>query len=113
MTLSVKHILENFVRLDSDVPKRLHFNAWRIIPKEITDPHTKSPKIVNVLQLDVDQDDGIRVHKVYSITSEKHAQQIAPYLQNNSYLNFDFSITMRGHGFLREYTVQIIPRIQP
>ncbi len=101
--------LGNFVQLSNDIPKRLHFTAWKIVEREITDPHTKSPKKAKVLQLDVSREDGIQVSKTYSVLSEKHAQQLAPYLENQSFLRFDFIITRRGRGFLTEYTVRIEP----
>jgi len=100
-------ILGNFVQLSEGIPKRLRFSDHTITAKAIMDPMTKTMKTVNALQFRVIEEDGIPVDKIYSITSEKHAQQFAPFLQDKTYIGRVFTIIVRGRGFLREYTTQV------
>ena len=100
-------ILGNYVQLSEDIPKRLRFSKHAIEAKTIPDPMTKALKVVRVLVFGVIEEDGIPVDKVYSVTSEKHAQQFAPYLIGQGYTGRLFTITMRGRGYLREYTTMV------
>jgi len=85
----------------------MRFASHTIADKTITDPMTKAQKVVKVLVFQVVEEDSRKVNKVYSITSEKHAQQFAPYLIGNGYLGRLFTITAQGRGFLREYTTKV------
>mgnify|MGYP001101788183 CR=1 FL=1 len=100
-------LLGNYVVLKEDTPKNLRFRDHQIVPKLIVDPMTHTPKQINALQFYVEEEDGRRVDKIYSITSEKHAQQFAPFLEGYKYRGKLFTITIRGKGFLREYTVAV------
>ncbi len=100
-------ILGNFVQLSEGIPKRLRFIGYTIEPRTITDPQTKQPKVVQALILQVNEEDGIPVAKIYSVTSEKHAQQFAPFLADGSIKTRAFTITMTGRGFLREYQTRV------
>lgn len=100
-------LLGNFVSLSDGIPKRLRFVSHQIVNRLITDPLTKEPKRVNVLEFRVNEEDGIAVDKIYSITSEKHAQQFAPFLEGQGYRGKIFTIIPRGRGYLREYSVAV------
>jgi len=100
-------VLGNYVVLKEDVPKNLRFSDHVIVPKLIVDPMTHAPKQLNALQFYVSEEDGRKTDKIYSITSEKHAQQFAPFLEGRKYIGRLFTITIRGKGYLREYTVAV------
>jgi len=100
-------LLGNYVTLSEGIPKRLRFESHQIVQRLITDPMTKSPKTVNVLEFKVLEEDGIAVSKIYSVTSEKHAQQFAPFLEGQGYRGKVFTIIPRGRGYLREYSVAV------
>jgi len=100
-------ILGNYVQLVEGIPKRMRFTDHRIVPKTISDPITRQPKSVNVLEFDVSEEDGAPTAKKYSVSSEKHAQQLAPFLDGKLYTAKVFTITVHGKGFLREFTVKV------
>ena len=103
-------VLQNYVILQPGIPARLHFFDHVIESRTITDPVTRGPATRNVLVLDVDSLDGKAVNAKYSVMAEKHANQLAPYLGDKSYKNYDFIITVNGEGFRRSWSVQVIPR---
>jgi len=98
-------ILGNYVLMVEGVPKRLRFSDHRIYPKQQKDSMSGRVKTVNTLQLDVVEEDGRPVAKVYEVQGEKHARQISALLDGKAYLGKICSITAHGKGFLREYTV--------
>jgi len=100
-------VLGNFVELKDGIPKRMRFTDHRIVPRQLTDPYLRAPKTVNVLEFDVSEEDGAPVSKKYSVTSEKHAQQLATFLDGKLYTAKVFTITVHGKGFLREFTVKV------
>ena len=99
-------VLENYVKLTEGVPTRLHFSDHAIVTKTITDPLTHRAKEVKALELVVDRENGAVVSKSYSILSEKHAIDFARYLDNKSYRQFDFVITVYGKGYSAVYSVE-------
>jgi hypothetical protein len=103
-------VLQNYVELESGVPARMHFENATIVRKTITDPVTLQPASRNTLVFDVDTLDGRPVVSKYSIMAEKLANQFEPYLKDQSYLDYDFIITVTGEGFRRQFQVQVIPR---
>ena len=103
-------VLQNIVILQNNIPTRLHFTEHRIAPRTITDPDSGRPGIRNTLEFDVDTLDARPVAAKFSTMAEKLASQFKPYLDDKSYKNFDFIITQRGEGYLRQWTVQVIPR---
>jgi len=102
-------VLGNFVRLEPGVPKRMHFMRHEFVDKVIRDPLTGVAKTVRVLQFYVDYEDGQKVAKVFSVTSEKLAASLSPYLADNRYTRLEFIITKRGEGFLTDYSVEVRP----
>jgi len=103
-------VLQNYVILEPGVPARLHFTDHRIMTKTITDPITGEGVIRRTLVFDVDELNGEKVAAQYSIMSEKHASQFEPYLEDKSYRDYDFVITVQGEGFQRSWSVQVLPR---
>ncbi len=103
-------VLQNHVILQNDVPARLHFTDHRIEKRTITDPTTGGPTIRNVLVMDVDRLNGASVFAIFTTMAEKLASKFAPYLADKSYVNYEIVITQRGEGYLRNWTVQFIPK---
>ena len=103
-------VLQNNVILQNNIPARMHFADHRVGPRTITNPDTATPAVRNTLEFDVDSLDGRPVSAKFSTMAEKLASQFGPYLGDKSYRNFDFIITQRGEGYLRQWTVQVIPR---
>jgi hypothetical protein len=102
-------VLGNFVRLVAGVPKRMHFVRHEFVEKVIRDPLTGSAKTVRVLQFYVDYEDGQKVAKVFSVTSEKLAAALSPYLEGQRYAKLEFVITKKGEGFLTDYSLEVRP----
>jgi hypothetical protein len=102
-------VLGNFIKLEVGKPKRLHFTRHEFVDKVIRDPLTGSAKTVRVLQFYVDYEDGQKVAKVFSVTSEKLAAALSPYLEGQRYTRLEFVITKKGEGFLTDYSVEVRP----
>lgn len=103
-------VLQNYVILQEGRPARMHFAAVEKVVKTITDPTTGHPKAVNTLVWTVDELNGRAVVAYYSITSQTHAQDFAPFLDGEKYRQYDFVVTVLGSGFQRRYQVQPLPR---
>lgn len=102
-------VLGNYVRLEPGRPKRLHLVSHQFVEKIIRDPLIADAKSVRVLQFRVDREDGQKVDKVFSVTSEKLAQAFLPYLDGQRYRFYEVEIIKTGEGFLTDYTVRFIP----
>jgi len=102
-------VLDNYVKLVPGVPKRLHFTAGGVVAKTLVDPLHGRAKGVNTLEMHVDREDGVEVSRSFSVTSEKLAQSLAPYLDPSRLPLYDFIITMTGAGFTRSYVVEARP----
>ena len=103
-------VLQNNVILQNGIPARLHFVDHRIEKRTITEPATGRLILRSVLALDVDELNGRPVVAILSTMAEKLAGQFAPYLDDKSYRNYDFTITQLGDGFTRSWSVKVIPR---
>jgi len=103
-------VLQNNVILQNNIPSRLHFTDHAIGKRTITNPDTGQPAVRTVLEFEVDLLDGRAVVAKFSTMAEKLASQFKPYLDDRSYRNYDFILTQRGEGYLRTWTVQVIPR---
>jgi len=99
-------VLGNFVEMKEEVEKVLRFTGYKMTSETIPDRITKQPKILNMLILNVSEEDGKPVSKEYRVTSEKHARDLWPHLQDGSFKTRAFGITPHGKGFLREYTIR-------
>ena len=98
-------VLQNYIKLTPGVPARMHFTDHTIPVKEIRDPDTGRIKDLNTLVFEVDELDSRPVHSTYSITSDKHALDFAPYLADKSYRNFTFEVTQIGDRYTRTFKV--------
>jgi hypothetical protein len=103
-------VLENYVSLQPGVPALLHFRDHRIETRTVTDNKTGLPTTRKTLVFDVDRVNGKPVIAMYSIMADTHANQFAAYLDTKSYLNFYFTITKNGEGFMTRWTLQATPR---
>ncbi len=103
-------VLDNYVAFEDGASKRLHFTADHLGDRPVRDPLLGVEKMLTVLVLQVDEEDGQPVAKLLSITSQNFAAQLAGYLPNQLYRGYDFIITRRGTGFGIKYTVIAIPR---
>jgi len=102
-------VLRNFVVLERDTPAVMHFRSHQMEPRQIVDPLTGQEKVINTLQFAVDQFNGQPSIATFSVTSEKLAQSLAPYLEGERYKNYLFTIVRRGEGFRTEYEIQPTP----
>lgn len=105
-------VLQNYVLLQPGVPTRLHFSQVARKLKTIGDPDTGRPKQLQSLEFTVDEMNGQAVVSAYSVVSQKHSADFAPFLPGDKFLQYDFIITMTGEGFLRQYQVQTIPHLR-
>ena len=103
-------MLENYVRLEPGIKKRLHFYDHAFTTKTITDPLLGRPKTVRALVFFCDEEDGVKVDKTFSVIQEKLAMLFAPYLEGKRYKDYTFVILKTGAGFLSEFEVEAIPR---
>ena len=102
-------MLENYVKLEPGIPKRLHFKDHAFVTRRIRDPLTGWSKSVRVLEFLVDWEDGVWVEKVFSVIQAKLASALEPYLEGKIYRDYMFEITKIGTGFLSEFQVKVLP----
>ncbi len=103
-------MLDNYVSFQEGVPKRLHFTDHALQDRLTPDPLLGFAKMLTVLVLVVDEEDGYKVSKTLSVTSGALAGQLSGYLVDRLYRGYDFVITRRGAGFGTRYSVTGIPR---
>ncbi|MBT9164924.1 MAG: hypothetical protein DDT23_00935 [candidate division WS2 bacterium] len=106
-------VLGNYVILQEGVPTKMHFTDHWIETRTITDPLTGRTKQVRALVFQVAELNGAPVVAYYSTISERHALQFAPYLEGKKYRVMNFTVTMLGSGFAREWQVKVEPRGGP
>ena len=99
-------VLRNFVVLENESPALLHFNSVTRERRTITERTTGDEKEIFVLVFGVDELNGSRVQAIFSVTSEKLAQTLQPWLHGGRYKTVDFVITRSGSGFGTVYQVQ-------
>jgi hypothetical protein len=102
-------VLENYVKLVSGIPKRLHFKDHAFTIRRIRDPASGFIKNVQVLEFLVDWEDGAPVEKIFSVIQSKLAAALQPYLEGKRYRDYLFTITKIGEGFTAEFRVEAIP----
>jgi len=101
--------ISNYVVLRPGVPVRLHFSDYRVVKRQITDPIRNVQVERESLVLYVDRQDGVKVDRMYSILSQKHAAELAGYLEGNRYLNYDFVIVKDAAGTVPPRISQVLP----
>lgn len=101
--------LENYVKLEKDVEKILRFKpeSFRIEPREITDPKTEIKRTLNAAVVDVTEEDGRAVTKMFTTLGEKLATQLKTAHDNGTLYRYKVGVTMRGEGFGRKYTLRL------
>ena len=106
----VEPVLGNFVVLEANKPKRLRFvkDSLRIVRRVIVDPKTKIRKVVKALELDVAEEDGIPVSKVFSTLSEKLAKQLIELHRLGILYTHVIEITRIPRDFATEYVVRVL-----
>ena len=102
-------VLTNYVTLQAGVPATLHFTDHAMATNEIRDKLTGLVKPLTSLQFVCDRLNGQEVGCIFSVSSEKLAQQLAPYLPDRRYRGLAFTITKSGSNFLTEYQVKVAP----
>jgi hypothetical protein len=102
--------LGNWIMFEEGVPERLHFTGFRKERREITDPGTGGGSFRMAAIFDVDEENGHPVTAQLSVIAEKLYGQLEPYTRDNSYKDFDFTITKTGSGFRTSYSVVVTPR---
>jgi len=103
-------VLENYVKLMPGVPVRLHFVDHSIIERQITDPIRGVPVKRRSLVFYVDERDGVKVDLMYSVVSEKHADDFAGYLPDKSYVRYTFTVVKDAAGTVPPRILETRPR---
>jgi len=91
------------------VSVRLHFTDHRVVRRQITDPIRGVPVERESLMLYVDRENGVKVDKMYSILSQKHAAEFAGYLEGKRYLGYEFVIVKDAAGMVPPRISQVLP----
>ncbi|RLC79333.1 MAG: hypothetical protein DRJ03_23715 [Chloroflexi bacterium] len=101
-------VLANYVKLETGVEKvlRIKPDSFRIEPRVIIDPVTKNKKTVNAAVMDVIEEDGVPVSKIFSTLSEKLAAILKTAHENGTLYRFRVGIKPVGEGYAREYQVR-------
>lgn len=103
-------MLMNYLEIPRDTPTRIHATDHYYIDLMIFDKNLGYEKPVKSLTLWVTEVNGAVAALTFSIISEKLAIQLAPYLPDSDFRNYDFIITKTGEGYLTDWTVLAIPR---
>jgi hypothetical protein len=103
-------LLDNVVQLQPGVSKELHFQDHQVGPITMQDPISGVVRPVETLLFVVDEEAGLPVNKVYYVTSDRHARDFGPYLNDRSYREYSWLITRRGEGLLATWTTVRLPR---
>jgi len=103
-------IPENWVILGLGERKRLHLFHHEKVVRELTDPITGQPRRRESLTFYVDEEDGVRVDKMFSVLSRRLAQELSAYIPGKRYLEYDFVIEKPPDKFAAPRVVEVIPR---
>lgn len=88
----------------------LHFSDHRIVKRVVEDPVRHVQVERESLVMYVDEVNGGKVDKMYSILSQRHAAELGGYLENKRYLNYTFVITKDSAGTIPPRIVSVLPR---
>ncbi|MEM1518181.1 MAG: hypothetical protein QW789_03555 [Nitrososphaerota archaeon] len=102
-------IPQNWVIIKPGERKTLHFYDHAVIEREIIDPVIGKPKRVQSLTFFVDQEDGVKVDKMFSVVSMKLAQQLAPYIPEKKYIKYIFVIEKPPYVFSPPRLAEVRP----
>jgi len=100
--------LENYVKLVREREKilRIKEGSFRIEPRTIRDPTTKAPKVVHAAAVDVYEEDGVPVSKIFSTLGEKLAAALQVAHNNGDLYRYKVGIKMVGTGYVTEYQIR-------
>ena len=101
--------IENFVKLKPGVPVKMHFKMHKIVDRQITDPFFNVPRTVKNLLFLVDRVNGQAVDKTFSILSQKLADDLSGYLEQNRYRNYEFTIVKDSAGMVPPRISEVTP----
>ena len=101
--------LGNYVKLLNETPERMHFSDHGYEKRTVSDGATGRLGVKHVLVMVVDRLNGQPVDTTLSTLAENLAAQLEAYVKDRSYLNYEFTITQHGEGFMRKWTVQATP----
>lgn len=107
--MSLAAPITNFVVLKPGIPVTLHFTDHQIVKRQITDPVRKVPVTRESLLFYVDEVDGVKLDKMYSILSQKHAAEFAGYLPKKAYVGYRFTVIKDAPGFVPPRIVSVKP----
>ena len=102
-------LLDNVVVLPEGRAVELHFTDHWLGALRMRDPIIGLERDVQTLAFTVDEEDGRRVSKIYYVTSDRHAADFRPYLEDGSYTRYTWAIIARGRGLLRTFTTIRLP----
>lgn len=103
-------VLMNYVELKPETPTRMHFTDAYYMQRQVPDRDRGGLKWVNSLVFWVDELNGEKVAKTFSVLSDKLKRTLEPYVPEKSYEPYDFVITKSGAGFATDFSVEAIPR---
>lgn len=103
-------MLMNYVELERDIPKRLHFTDHYYVEGDIWDKDLNKMKWVRRLIFWCDEEDEEPSAKTFSVLAQGLLGKLEPYLKDHDYRGYDFVITKRGERFVTQYSVEVIPR---
>ena len=101
--------ISNYVQLLPGVQVQLHFNDHQVIPRFITDPIRNVSVERDSLVMYVDQVNGQKVSKMYSILSQKHAAEFSGYLEGKAYVRYNFVVIKDAAGTVPPRIVSVTP----
>jgi len=101
--------IENWVKLEPGVPKRLHFTDHAVTTRRLTDPVLGIPKDVRSLIFLVDRVDGRPVSMMFSVVSERLAGELSAYLPDKRYRNYEFTLIKDAPGMVAPRILVVSP----
>ncbi len=102
-------VISNFVVLKPGIPVTLHFSDHRIVSRQIEDSIRHVMVTRESLLFYVDEVDGSKTDKMYSILSQKHAAEFAGYLPAKKYVGYRFTVIKDAPGFVPPRIVTVKP----
>jgi len=100
---------ENWVILKPGVPKTLHFAAYKLVSRVITDPVFGVSKSVSSLMFLVDEEDGAKVSKSFSVVSQKLGEELRGYLEGDRFKAYRFTFIKDAPGTVPPRITGIVP----
>lgn len=101
---------DNWVVLKPGVPVKLHLLDHRVGPHTIRDPFFDRVRTVTALIFLVDEEDGTKVDKYFSVLSSKLASDLDGYLADKSYKDYVFTFVKDAVGPVAPRISEVRPR---